>query len=158
MLCDKFIVPAHFSGGGAIYSNVFFILSILADWYIHSKGVWVVSLESLSIAEHIIKKNSLNLVFPRSYRSFKFCELFDSISLFLFKFSVFLRKLLPKTMSKLLATVVFNYKTTRVLLNRLVQFSGWDATSSNFSDFKIKIADISSLTPKRASFTCAPFE
>ena len=43
-------------GGGTIYSNGFFVQSILADRYIHRRELRLASLESLSSVEYGIKK------------------------------------------------------------------------------------------------------
>ena len=50
-------------GGGTIYSNGFFVHSILADRYNHRRELRLVSLESLSSVEYGIKKIFLIFVF-----------------------------------------------------------------------------------------------
>ena len=56
-------VPIHFSGRGTIYSNGFFVQTILADRYIHRRELWVVALESPSSGEYEIEKSFFILVF-----------------------------------------------------------------------------------------------
>ena len=70
-----FFVPTHFSGGGTIYSNGFFLVqSNLADRYNHRREFWVVSLKCPSSVEYGIKKIFSFFVFKGSYRGLKFCE------------------------------------------------------------------------------------
>ena len=67
-----FIVPTPLEGGGTIYSNwVFFVQSILADRYIHRREFRLVSLESLSSVEYVIKNFFLIFVFHREISRFK---------------------------------------------------------------------------------------
>ena len=50
-------------GGGTIYSNGFFVQSILADRYIHRREMWVVASKSSSSVEIEIKIFFFNFVF-----------------------------------------------------------------------------------------------
>ena len=50
------IVPTPREGEGTIYSNGFFVQSILADRYIHRRELRLISLESLSSVEYGIKE------------------------------------------------------------------------------------------------------
>ena len=56
-------VPTPLEGEGTIYSNGFFVQSILADRYINGRELRLVSLESLSSVEYRIKKIFLNFRF-----------------------------------------------------------------------------------------------
>ena len=53
---DHIFVPTPLVGGRTIYSNVFFVQTILADRYIHRREILVVSLKSSSSVEIEIKK------------------------------------------------------------------------------------------------------
>ena len=67
-----FFVPTPLEGG-TIYSNGFFVQSILADRYIHRREVRLVSLESLSSVEYGTKKIFLIFVFfTGRYRGLNF--------------------------------------------------------------------------------------
>ena len=58
-------------GGGTIYSNGFFVQSILADRYIHRRELRLVPLEILSSVEYGIKKIFLIFVFYREISKLK---------------------------------------------------------------------------------------
>ena len=58
-------------GGGIIYSNGFFVQTILADRYIHRRELRLVSLDSLSSVEYVIKKIFLIFVFYNESSRFK---------------------------------------------------------------------------------------
>ena len=54
-----------------MYSNGFFVQTILADRYNHRRELWVVSLESLSSVEYGIKKTVSILAFYSELSMFK---------------------------------------------------------------------------------------
>ena len=64
-LLSRFFVLTPLVGRGTIYSNGFFVQTILADRYIHRREMWVVSLKSWPRVEFEIKKIFFNFVLSR---------------------------------------------------------------------------------------------
>ena len=91
------IVPTPLEGGGRNYilKWVFFVQSILADRYIHSRELRLVSLESLSSAEYGIKKIFLFSFLTGRYRGLNFRENRVNSVDFIRLLSEFLTKISP---------------------------------------------------------------
>ena len=68
-----FVVLTPLEGGGTIYSNGFFVQTILTDRYIHRTELWVVSINNPSSVEYGNKFFWISY-FTGSYRGLKFCE------------------------------------------------------------------------------------
>ena len=66
--------------GGTLYSNGFFVQTILADRYIHRRELWVKALESTYILEYRNATIFSNFVFHRELSRFKVLWIFDSFS------------------------------------------------------------------------------
>ena len=68
---SSFIVPNHYSGGGIVYSTVFFVLPIFANRYIHRTELWVASAETLLSVEFHSKNFFFNFAFFGELPMFK---------------------------------------------------------------------------------------
>ena len=79
---EAIFVPTHFSGGGIIYSNGFFVQTTLADRYNHRRELWVVSLKSPSSVEYGIRKIFFIFIFYGELSRFKLLRILEVFQLF----------------------------------------------------------------------------